>query len=170
VSRIDPEAKQEYLALFNNGAAPASVTVTTSTPSAAWTALLGTASATSDAAGKLTVSVPATGALLLKAGATVPSPRVAAPKLVVKADALSNLWTATATVRGSAPVSVAFAVKRAGSTKWQRLSVDTSPPYRGFIDPAKFRRNERVQVGAVVRSLDGSSSAGAVVPFRVRAH
>jgi glycosidase len=167
VSRIDPAAKQEYVALFNNGATPASVTVPTATPSTTWTPLYGSASATSDGSGKLTVSVPAIGALLLKAGATVSSPAAKKPKLVVKADALSNLWAATATGAGTAPVSVAFAVKRAGSSKWQRLSVDTSPPYRGFIDPAKFKKNERVDVAAVVRALDGSSSASAIVPFRV---
>jgi hypothetical protein len=86
----------------------------------------------------------------------------------VKADALSNLWAATAKVGGTAPVSVGFAVKRAGSSKWQRLSVDTSPPYRGFIDPSKFKKNERVQVAAVVLALDGGPSAGSIVTFRVR--
>ena len=67
----------------------------------------------------------------------------------------------------SGPVSVTFVVRR-GST-WQRLDTDTSPPYRGFIDPAKFKRNERVQVAAIARGLDGSTAVSAVVPFRVRA-
>jgi hypothetical protein len=143
--------------------------VTTGTPSATWTALLGSGSATSDRNGKLTVSVPGLGALLLKAGATVPSPAPAKPKLVVRADELSSLWAATATVRGSAPVTVGFAVRRTGSSAWQRLAVDTSPPYRAFLDPAKFKKNERVDVAAVVRALDGSGSAAAIVPLRVRA-
>jgi glycosidase len=168
VSRIDAAARQEYLALFNNSAAASSVTVTTGTPSATWTALLGSGSAESDRNGKLTVSVPAIGALLLKAGTTASSPAPTQPKLTVKADPLTNLWTATAKVGGTAPVSVAFAVERAGSSKWRRLSVDTSPPYRGFIDPAKLKKNERVQVAAVVLALDGGASAGSIVPFRVR--
>jgi hypothetical protein len=67
----------------------------------------------------------------------------------------------------SGPVSVTFVVRR-GST-WRRLDTDTSPPYRGFIDPAKFKRNERVQVAAIARGLDGSTAVSALVPFRVRA-
>ena len=74
---------------------------------------------------------------------------------------------ATATVRGSAPVSVTFAVKR-GKGSWRRLAVDDSPPYRGFLDPVKYRRNERLQVAAAVRTLDGRVAASKVVPFRIR--
>jgi hypothetical protein len=122
----------------------------------------------SDARGALTVTVPAVGALLLEAGSTIPAHGAAAPKLVVKGDDLSNLWAATATVPGNQPVSVSFAVLRAGSHAWQRLDVDTSPPYRAFLDPAKFHKNERVQVVAIARALDGSTAVSAVVPFRVR--
>ena len=170
ISRIDPSTKREYLELFNNGSAPASVTATTSTPSSTWTPLLGGGGAvSSDARGVLTVTVPAVGALLLEAGSTIPVHAATAPKLVVKSDDLSNLWAATAAVSGNEPVSVAFAVLRAGSHTWQRLDVDTSPPYRGFLDPAMFKKNERVQVVAIARALDGSTAVSAVVPFRVRA-
>ena len=169
VSRIDPGTKREYLEVFNNGAETASVHVTTATPSSAWTPLLGGGtSASSDAAGTLTVSVPAVGAVLLEAASTIPDHAAAAPKLAVKGDDLSNLWAATATVAGNRPVSVAFAVLRAGSHTWKRLDVDTSPPYRAFLDPAKFSKNERVQVVAIARALDGSTAVSAVVPFRVR--
>ena len=64
-------------------------------------------------------------------------------------------------------MSIAFVVQRA-SGAWQRLDVDTSPPYRGFLDPAKFRKNEHVKVVAIARGLDGRTAASAVVPFRVR--
>ena len=169
VSRIDPAAKREYLELFDNGADAASVTVTTATPSSTWTPLLGGgAPVSSDAGGTLTVFVPAVGAVLLEAASTIPDHAAAAPKLAVKGDDLSNLWAATATVAGNRPVSVAFAVLRAGSHTWRRLDVDTSPPYRAFLDPAKFGKNERVQVVAIVRALDGSTAVSAVLPFRVR--
>ena len=65
-----------------------------------------------------------------------------------------------------APVSVAFAW-RTHSGSWHRIDVDTSPPYRGFIDPAKFRKHERIQVVAIARSLDGKTAVSAVVPFTV---
>jgi hypothetical protein len=70
-------------------------------------------------------------------------------------------------VPGNAPVSVAFAYRRAGAHAWRRIDVDTSPPFRGFIDPAKFRRHERIQVIAIARALDGSIASSAVVPFTV---
>jgi len=169
VSRVDPSAKREYLALFNNGASAASVTAVTATPSASWTPLLGGAPVSSDASGKVTVSVPATGALLYEAATPISVKAPAKPKLAVKADPLTSLWAATATVRGG-PVSVTFVVQRAGSSAWRRLDVDSSPPYRGFLDPARFKRNERVKVAAFARSLDGATAVSAVVPFRVHAH
>ena len=50
------------------------VTVKTATPSSAWTPLFGTSSgATSDAAGSLTLTVPALGAVLLRADAQIPA-------------------------------------------------------------------------------------------------
>ena len=85
----------------------------------------------------------------------------------MKGDPLSSLWTASATVGGSAPVSVACLVKR-GAGLWKRLDVDTSPPYRGFLEPARFKKNERVELVAIARALDGRTATSAVVPFRVR--
>jgi hypothetical protein len=65
-------------------------------------------------------------------------------------------------------VSVAFGVKRAKG-KWQRVAIDDTPPYRAFLDPAKYRRNEKVQLVAVERALDGSTALASVVTFTVRA-
>jgi glycosidase len=167
VSRIDPTTKHELVAAFNNGAAQASATVQTSTASA-WTTLLGPdAARISDSSGKLALTVPATSALLLKADGEVVAAPPGKPKLVVKGDDLTSLWAASATVPGNAPVSVAFAVRR--GTTWQRLDVDTSPPYRAFLDPAKFHKNEQVSVVAIARGLDGATAVSAVVPFRVHA-
>jgi len=113
--------------------------------------------------------VPVNGlnAVVLAAGAAIPASASGTPKLVVRGDDLTSLWVAGATVAGTAPVSVAFAVRRGGG--WQRLAADTSPPYRAFLDPSRFRKNERVQLVAIVRSLDGRTATSAVVPFRVRA-
>jgi len=115
----------------------------------------------------VTVPVAATTAVLLEAETPIPVSPPAKPKLVVKGDPLSSLWAATATVAGTAPVSVAFLVKRA-TGPWRRLDVDTSPPFRGFVEPAKFKKNERVKIVAIARALDGRTATSAVVPFRVR--
>jgi hypothetical protein len=172
VSRIDPLTKQEYVAAFNNTRAAAGVAVTTATPSAGWKALYGTtggiAPPRTDASARLSLVVPALGAVLLKADATVPVSTPAKPKLVVKGDGLTSMWAASATVAGRQPVSVAFVVRRASGAD-QRLDIDTSPPFRGFLDPSKFKRNERVRVIATARSLDGRTATSSPVQFRVRA-
>jgi glycosidase len=171
VSRNDPVEKKEVLVVFNNTTDSASVKVTTATPLAKWIQLHGGpipfAQPSSDAAGAITVPVNALNAVVLEADAPIPATAPAAPRLVVRGDDLTSHWVAAATVAGRAPVSVAFAIRRGGA--WQRLAVDTSPPYRAFLDPAHFKKNERVQLVAIVRSLDGRTAVSAVVPFRVHA-
>jgi len=70
-------------------------------------------------------------------------------------------------VAGAQPLTVAFAVRRSGGA-WRRLAVDDAPPYRAFLDPARFRRDERVELVAVARSLDGRTAVSAPTPFRIR--
>jgi glycosidase len=165
VSRVDPSTKTEYVAAFNNETASATVTVQTST-AGSWSSLLGSGTPTSTATGRLSLTIPPVGAVLLKAKGAVLTAPLPKPKLAVAADDLSSLFAATATVADPAPVSVGFAWRTA-SGSWHRIDVDTSPPFRGFIDPAKFHRHERIQVVAVARSLDGKTAVSAVVPFTV---
>jgi len=167
VSRVDPVTRREYIAAFNNGPTGVKVSVQTSTVGS-WTTLLpaGIPKSTSTASGKLDVIVGAVSATLLEADGSVISAPLPKPTLTVVPDDLSNLFAATATVADPAPVSVAFAY-RTGSGPWHRIDVDTSPPFRGFIDPAQFRRHEHIQVIAIARSLDGKIAASPVVPFTV---
>ena len=84
------------------------------------------------------------------------------PALAVRADELTNLVQARATVATAEPVSVSFAVKRARG-RWTRIAADGSPPYRGFLDPQRFRRRERVDVVALARWPDGTTTVSPVV-------
>jgi alpha-amylase len=163
VSRIDPFTRSELVAGFNASSSGATVTVPTST-AGTWTPLLGRGGTLeSDRRGALRLAIPPVGAVLLEANELVLTTRPPKPKLTVKPDDLSNLFAATATVTSTALVSVAFAVLRAGSHTWRRLDVDTSPPFRGFLEPWRFKRHERVQVVAVARGLDGSTAVSQVV-------
>jgi glycosidase len=166
VSRIDATERREYVTAFNSGASAARVTFPVSTPSAAWQPVLGSAQV-SVAGVNVTVDLPPLSSTLLRAGTLMTIGAPAVPTVKVGGDDLSNLWRITAAVRGALPVSVTFVVKRAGGG-WKRVAVDDSPPYRAFLDPAKYRKNERLQVAAVVRSLDGRTAASKVVPFRIR--
>ena len=168
VSRIDRATGREVVAVFNSGTTPASLFFATSTPSATWTDLLGsTLPVGSSENGELGVTVPPVSAVLLRPDRAIAAPPTAKPGLRVEPDDLSSY------VRLSVPsadptVSVTFAVKR-GRGAWQRVASDDSPPYRGFLDPARFKRKEQVQVVAVERALDGTvalSRVATVVPQR----
>ncbi|HET7571486.1 MAG TPA: alpha-amylase family glycosyl hydrolase [Gaiellaceae bacterium] len=167
VSRIDAAARREYLVLLNNGPTPVRIPVATSTPSADWTALLGDAGPMrTDAKGAMNVTIPPEDALLLEAQQQIPVAKPPKPKLAVRGDPLTDLWAVTAGLDTSEPLTVAFAIQR-GSGGWKRLAIDDSRPYRAFLEPAKFRKNERVRLVAIARALDGSTTVSAVVPFRV---
>jgi hypothetical protein len=172
VSRVDPERRVEYLVGFNAGVTAATVTVQTSTPSSTFGAPRGMAQAgmppRSGADGRVTLTLPPLSTFLRMATSGIPA--AAAPRAAVRvgADEFTDFWRVSATVPGIAPVSVAFAVRRAGAARWQRLAADDSPPYRAFLDPLRYRRNERVHVVGVVRALDGSTAVSPVVPFTVR--
>lgn len=168
-SRIDAAARREYLAILNAGRAAEAVSVPTSTPLAGWTPLLGTRDRAESAPdGTVSFAVPPLTAVLFRADVDLRVSTPARPVLRVTADDFSEYWRAAATVPGTTPVSVTFAVRRAGATRWQRLAADDSPPYRAFLDPLRYRRDERVHVVAIVRALDGSTAVSPVVPFTVR--
>jgi hypothetical protein len=167
VSRIDHTSREEYVTAFNAGTAPAHVRVLTSTPRTLFRTILGSVPDTGSLAdGSLQLDLPALSSVVLHAVGT-PAVKPPVPTLRVGADNLSNMWRVTAGVRGRANVTVVFAVKR-GRAAWRRLVADDSPPYRAFLDPLKFRRNERVQLAAVARGLDGSTSISKTVTFRIR--
>ena len=74
LSRFDLAERREYIVAFNAAPTATRVTVPTATPSTTWLPLLGTGeTATSDSAGRLSVSVPALTAVLLKADADLPA-------------------------------------------------------------------------------------------------
>jgi glycosidase len=163
VSRIDRDARREYVAVFNAGEQPARVTVQTATPSSGWNALLGAAAATSAANGRLTVTVPALSALVLRAGVDLPKRGPAKATVRVKPDEISSLLRVSATTSTLDPLSVTFAVQRAGAQSWSRLGADDSVPYAVYLDPRRYRKGESVSLVAVVRASDGSVSTSPVL-------
>jgi hypothetical protein len=167
VSRIDANDRREVVAVFNSDTAPATVSVTTSTPSTGWTALLGSASASSDAKGALSVTVPPLSTLLLQANAQVPAAAPGAPKVRIAPDRASGFWR-LGVAGTSGPVSVSFAVRREQGKAWVRVGVDDSPPYRAFVSPATFKQGERVWVVAVARALNGSVAVSPPLGFKPR--
>ena len=169
VSRIDREARREYLVAFNAAEEPATVTVQTATPSTSWTVLLGPGSvATTAATGRAVLRLPPLSAVLYRAGATLPRRGAARLTLRVAPDRFTNLARLTAAPASLDPLSVTFAVRRAGSSTWRRLGTDDGAPYGVFVDPRGYKRGERVSFVAAARASDGSVSASPVVTTQLR--
>ena len=169
VSRIDREARREYLAAFNAAEEPATVTVQTATPSSSWTTLFGPgAAATTTANGRATLSLPPLSALLYRADSALPSRGAARVTLRAAPDRFTNLVRLTATPTTADPLSVTFAVRRAKAARWKPLGIDDGGPYGVFLDPRRYKRGERVSVVAAVRASDGSISASPVLSIQPR--
>jgi glycosidase len=168
VSRVDREARREYLAAFNASEAPATVTVQTATPSSAWSSLLGSATASASLAnGRTTLRLPPLSAALFGAEASLPRRGAARLTLRVAPDRFTNLVRVSATPRSADPLSVSFAIKRPGRP-WARLGTDDGAPYGVFVDPRDVRRGEAVSFVAVARASDGSVSTSPVLTTRLR--
>ncbi len=166
VSRIDLAGRREEVAAFNTGTAAQTVTVQTSTASSGWTPLLRGAPVSSGANARLTITLPGISATLLRADTQLPAAAAHKPTIKAGRDDVTNLYRVTAGV-GGGPVTVSFAVRRAQGG-WRRLAIDDSSPYRAFLDPLKFRPNERVYLVAVSRGLDGSRAVSSVASLVLR--
>ncbi|WP_278236633.1 pullulanase-type alpha-1,6-glucosidase [Isoptericola sp. AK164] len=161
VSRVDRDEKIEHLVALNNASEERTATFTTLTPGATYTALYGeTGEVTADAAGEVTVTVPATSAVVLVADRTVGADT--AGEIAVEVPA------AGAAVSGDAPVRAAiddawaetsFAWREVGTTDWQPLGTaeDTTP--RVFHTTAGLREGTLVEYRAVTVDADGDRAA-----------
>ncbi len=170
VSRFDHEDRREYLVAFNASEEDASVTITTSTPSTRWIQHWGSDVKLfeTDAVGRISVGIPALGAVVARADGQLPRRGAVRATLRVSTDQFTNFRVLRATVVGRDPASIAFAIRRAGANQWIRVAVDDGAPYRAFLDPRRFKRGENVSAVAVVRSSDGTISTSPVIAVQVR--
>ncbi len=149
VSRIDLATGKEVVVGFDNGDTAATVKVPIAT-----------------APGSLSITIPPVSGRVVVLPGTIAAAKPSPPSLTEAADDFSSYDVLGAKVPGG-PVSVAFATRRAGGS-WQRVAIDDSSPYRGFVDPGRFRKGERVQAVAVARGLDGSIAVSRVLTFTPR--
>jgi alpha-amylase len=169
VSRIDREARREYLAAFNSGEEPRTITVQTATPSASWEPLLrGGPAVTTATNGRVALRLQPLSAVLYRAESDLPSRGPARLTLRAAGDRFTNLLRLSASHGTVDPLSVTFAARRGGSAAWQRLGVDDGAPYGVYLDPRRYRRGERISLVAVARASDGSVSTSSVLNLRPR--
>jgi glycosidase len=157
VSRIDLVSGKEVVVAFNNGTATARVTVPTASLGAAWSVVFGPGTAT----GGLSLTIPAVSALVAVPSISLPSAAAAKPSVLGKGDPLTSFYLLSAKLPG-APASVTFAIRRAAGN-WQRVATDDSAPYRGFLEPGRFRKRQHVEAVAVARAANGSVAVSKVV-------
>lgn len=150
-SRIDAATRTEYLVGFNNSDSAATVSVPTSTPSTSWSAVLGGSAVTSGPTGTVSLTVPARGTVVLKAGRALPQPAAPSIRLATSEDFITGKHALEATVPGADPATVTF-VMRAKGGRWAVVGVDDARPYRVFLTPVKGRT---VEVAAIVKDTAG---------------
>ena len=169
ISRIDRDARREYLAVFNAGEVPARVTVQTATPSATWDALLGGLSPRDERTrrpphghGARALHPPAprwfrpseTRAREGDADGEARRDQLAAPRVRV----CLNARPAERDVRGAAR-----RVAELEPARSRRLGAVCR-----LSRPAPFPNGETVSLVAVVRASDGSVSTSPVLSVRLR--
>jgi len=145
VSRLDLATGKEAVVGFNNGPTPATVSVTVASSTA-----------------RLAITIPPVSGRVIFPAA-IPKAPPSKPALSAASDDLTSLYRLSAAVAGG-PVSVWFAIRRAGGA-WQRVAADDSAPYRAFLEPGRFPKHERVQGIAVARGTDGSVAVSPVASF-----
>ncbi|MGW0421078.1 pullulanase-type alpha-1,6-glucosidase [Streptomyces sp. NPDC003015] len=130
-SRTDATTGTEYVVAFNNASEAKSATFATGSANMAFKGIYGgTVGVTSDADKKVTVTVPAGSAIVLKASAA-PAPPATKPAITLKAPATGATGTVelTADVAGGRLDRVVFAAQ-VGGGKWRTLGSADHAPYK----------------------------------------
>ncbi|WP_437044102.1 pullulanase-type alpha-1,6-glucosidase [Streptomyces sp. enrichment culture] len=130
-SRTDARTGTEYVVALNNADEAKKATFPTESAHTTFRGLYGTgATARTDADKKITVTVPAGSAIVLKATGRLPAPATG-PSLTLKAPAPGATGTAelTADVDGGGLNRVVFAA-RTGDGKWRTLGTADHAPYK----------------------------------------
>ncbi|GAB6940479.1 pullulanase-type alpha-1,6-glucosidase [Isoptericola variabilis] len=161
-SRVDREEKVEHLVAVNNAAQAKSATFTTLTPGASYEVLYGDGEAvTADDAGEVTVTVPGTSALVLRADRAVGADSDGTLEVAVPAAGAAVTGTAAvaADVDDDAWAETSFAWREVGTTEWHPLGTaeDTTP--RVFHDAKGLAEGTLVEYRAVTQDADGDRAA-----------
>ncbi|RYV52243.1 pullulanase-type alpha-1,6-glucosidase [Pengzhenrongella frigida] len=166
-SRVDATEKVEHLVALNNSAAARTVTLTTLTPGATFSVLYGdTTATTADAAGQVTVSVPALGAVVLVAGSTVAAPATTTPLTLASPSAgaaIGGLAPVTADVDDDVWQQTSFSYRVAGETGWTALGTAETTDPRVFHDVSDLAKGTLVEYRAV--SVDAAGARTAASTF-----
>ncbi|GAA4926444.1 pullulanase-type alpha-1,6-glucosidase [Actinoplanes utahensis] len=150
--------RKEYVVAVNNATTAQTVSFATATPNTTFAGIYGGAGAvTSDAEGRITITVPALSSVVFKAGGAVAVPSNAPTVTISSPKAAASVATRTeivADVTGDPLSTVTFAVQ-AGNGPWKLLGTADKAPYRAYHDLTGLAGNTPVRYKAVVRDSRG---------------
>ncbi|GAA4577703.1 pullulanase-type alpha-1,6-glucosidase [Micromonospora coerulea] len=156
-SRIAPADRTEYVVAVNNAATAQTVAVDTWSAGATFGGIYGgPAGSTAAADGKLSVTVPAMSAVVLKADRAIPQAG-AAPGITLTEPGDAPVATkaaVTAQVTGDPLATVTFAARVPGG-KWTLLGSAHRAPYTVYHDLTGLAGGTKVEYKAVVRDGKG---------------
>lgn len=160
-SRVDRDERVEHVVVANNGEAPADVELTTLTPGATYTPLLGGGSdVTAADDGALTVTVPARDVVVLRADRQVAAADGLAVDVAPDGGALTGLAPVTADVTDGRYVETSFAYREVGTEEWTHLGTSDRGEPRVHHDVRDLPRGTLVEYRAVATDLQGNVAAG----------
>ncbi|MFQ6173309.1 alpha-amylase family glycosyl hydrolase [Oryzobacter sp. R7] len=172
-SRMDADEQVEYVVAVNNADTAKTATFATYQPARSTLKAVWPSSAAknvkTDDEGRLTLTVPALGAVVYQANAKLRADAVS-PEPVFTAPGDTGIVTGRAEVGVAVPggdfTQVTFAWRRAGTTGWTPIGTDDNAPYRVFHDVRGLPQGTPVEYRAVARDHDGDlgvTSTSAVV-------
>jgi glycosidase len=154
-SRFDTDTNTEYVVLANAADGKRVVTVPTSTPSTTFRGILGSTSApVSKADGKVTVTVPARGVVVMKADSAVPAVTGNfAATISYKAIGISGKPELTASVSGTnSPMVATFVYRESSSDEWKVMGADDNRTYRMVIPNWAWGSGSSIEFAAILRA------------------
>ncbi len=172
-SRMDPADRIEYVVATNNAttAKTASFATAQTSPTVLrqlWPAApLGFRPVTTQASGRVTVTVPPLSTVVLKAVRPVPNDRVA-PKPVLRVapgGTVGGRAEIGVDVPGNGLNEVTVAYRPVGASDWTVLGTDDNAPYRVFHDVSALPTGTMLEYRAVARDADGELGAAGTYAF-----
>ncbi|SPT53709.1 Alpha-amylase precursor [Actinomyces bovis] len=160
-ARVDRTEKIEHLVALNNATADATATFNTLTPGATYTALYGTPkTVTADAAGSVTLTVPALSAVVLKADRQVAS---GSPEVAFTTQAGANLFGPTAEITATTTAhrwaETTFSYRPVGTTEWTTVGTAEDDTPRVFADVSALPAGTVLELRAVTTDAAGNKAA-----------
>jgi pullulanase-type alpha-1,6-glucosidase len=175
-SRMDRDARVEYLVAVNNSNAAKSANIPTFYPSGSQFNLLYAeggsvaSSLSTNANSELAVETPALGLVIYQASSPL-APSEAAPAIAIAnltndqeaplgvqmldGNRVPDRLEIKADVTGNVFAEVTFAVRPTGATSYTVVGVDDNPPYRVFYDASELPAGTTLEILTIANDLNG---------------